>query len=360
MGCTRALRAGVTTAIVLGAVSPVLYAPPARGLPVRKAPVRKAPVREARVREAPVLDAPILEAPVRKAPIREARVRQAPVPEAPVREVSAIEALATELYWTPARMAAATPAGEDTEASPREHVAARASAAGRVAHAFHGVPSVGVLFFTSRRARDHFCTASVIRSARRNLLLTAAHCLDAYDHDRRRANSHSHLAFVPGYERTRAPYGVWTAKRLYVPEGWTRRGDVDEDFGFVTLRRDRAGHDIADVTGANRLAPNVRLPAAIRVIGYPTLHYSAADRPIYCDTVARRRFRWQNTFACGGFYGGTSGSPWLWRYDPHQRQGWVIGIVGGYHAGGRRHDRSYSAQFDDDVAALRARAEKLG
>ncbi|MEV0404319.1 trypsin-like serine protease [Actinoallomurus sp. NPDC050550] len=271
-----------------------------------------------------------------------------------------IDALATEVYWTPARMAAATPAGDETAASSRGHVAARASAAGRVAHTFHGVPSVGVLFFTSRRARDHFCTASVISGARRNLLLTAAHCLYTYDHDRRRAHYASHLAFVPRYERTRAPYGVWTAKRLYVPEGWVRRGDVDLDFGFATLRRDRAGRDIADVTGSNRLVPNVRLPAAIRVIGYPTVRYSAADRPIYCDTVARRRFRWQNTFACGGFYGGTSGSPWLWRYDPDRRQGQVIGVVGGYHAGGRRHDRSYSARFNDDVAALWSRAEKLG
>jgi V8-like Glu-specific endopeptidase len=229
-----------------------------------------------------------------------------------------------------------------------------------VAHAFHGVPSVGVLFFTSRRARDHFCTASVVRGARQSLLLTAAHCLYAYDDDRRRAHYRSHLAFVPKYERAHAPYGVWTAKRLYVPEGWVRRGDVDLDFGFATLRRDRAGREVADVTGANRLAPNVRLPRAVRVIGYPTVRHSAADRPVYCDTVARRRFRWQNTFACGGFYGGTSGSPWLWRYDPVRRRGQVIGVVGGYHAGGRSHDRSYSARFDDDVTALRARAEKPG
>ncbi|GAA4626020.1 hypothetical protein GCM10023196_032530 [Actinoallomurus vinaceus] len=345
MGCTRALRAGVTTLLVLGAVPPVLYAAPAHGMPLRDAPASEALVREA---------------PVQKPPAREASVRKAPAREAPAREVSGIEALATEAYWTPERMAAATPAGEEMAASSRGRVAARVSAAGRVAHAFHGVPSVGVLFFTSRRARDHFCTASVVSSARHNLLLTAAHCLYAYDDDRRRAHYRSHLAFVPGYERTRAPHGVWTAKRLYVPEGWVRRGDVDLDFGFATLRRDRAGHDIADVTGSNRLAPNVRLPAAVRVIGYPTVRYSAADRPVYCDTVARRRFRWQNTFACGGFYGGTSGSPWLWRYDADRRQGRVIGIVGGYHAGGRHHDRSYSALFDDEVAALRARAEKLG
>ncbi|MFL6057100.1 MAG: trypsin-like serine peptidase [Actinoallomurus sp.] len=308
MGCTGALRAGVTMGFLLGAVSPALPS-----------------------------------------------VAAGPSREAPVREVSGIEALATELYWTPERMAAATPVEEQTVTAPRGR-----AVAGRAAHAFHGVPSVGVLFFTSRRARDHFCTASVVRSARRNLLLTAGHCLYRYDRDPRRAHYRSHLAFVPRYERARAPYGVWTAKHLYVPEGWARRGDVDLDFGFATLRPNRAGRDIAAVTGDNPLAPNVRLPRAVHVIGYPAVRHVAADRPVFCDTVARRRFRWQNTFACGGFYGGTSGSPWLWRYDPARRQGRVIGVVGGYHAGGWSHERSYSAGFGDDVARLRNRAERLG
>lgn len=286
----------------------------------------------------------------------------------PPGEVPPIEALATEMYWTPARMAAATPADErmrvPTRRLSRTPGAGRAApphaAARRTARAFPGVPSVGVLFFTNRHARDHFCTAGVVHSTRHNLLLTAAHCLYAYDDDRRHAHYRSHLAFVPRYDRGRAPYGVWTARRLYVPAGWVRHGDVDLDFGFATLNRDRRGRDVADLTGSNRLAPNIRLPRVIRVIGYPTVANSRADRPIYCDSVARRRFRWQNTFACGGFYGGTSGSPWLWRYDAARRQGLVIGVVGGYHAGGWSHDRSYSARFDDDVAALRDRAERLG
>lgn len=275
-----------------------------------------------------------------------------PARGATIRVVSEAEATAAALYWTPARMAAATPAGRDgLGAAP----GAEAPARPRV-RAYHGVPTVGVLFFTTRRRRDHFCTASVVDSRRHNLILTAAHCLFAYGGGR---HHHEHLAFVPRYERGRAPYGVWTVRRLYVPHGWAHRGDADLDFGFATLRR-RHGRDIAEVTGSNPLAPNVRPPRRVRVIGYPSRANAAADRPIFCDTTARRRSRWQLTFACPGFYGGTSGSPWLWRYDRKRRRGRVIGVIGGHHAGGWTPGRSYSARFDDDIADLRRRAERLG
>lgn len=277
-------------------------------------------------------------------------------PEPPARAAMAYDApdpdAAVRAYWTPARMAAATPVD-------RRGGIVFQSAPSRTARPHPAIPTVGVLFFTSRRRQDHYCTASVVYSTRHNLVLTAGHCLYSYDRGDHRGHFRSHIAFVPRYHDARAPYGVWPARRLYVPRGWARRGDVDLDFGFVTLGRDRAGRNVADLTGANRLAPNVRPPRRVRVIGYPAAP-NGGNRPIACDAMARRRFRWQLVFACGGFYGGTSGSPWLWRYDPARRQGRVIGVIGGYHAGGRTPHRSYSPLFDRDVARLRDTAERRG
>ena len=48
---------------------------------------------------------------------------------------------------------------------------------------------VGAIFSGSVSVSNHFCTASVIHSAHRNLLLTAAHCLSRV----------GNAVFAPGY-----------------------------------------------------------------------------------------------------------------------------------------------------------------
>src|SRR6266566_4613223 len=74
---------------------------------------------------------------------------------------------------------------------------------------FPGTPAVGALFEGAATAASHFCTASVVHSPKRDLVITAAHCL---------ANS-SHpdpIMFVPGFRDGRAPYGVWLTARVVV------------------------------------------------------------------------------------------------------------------------------------------------
>lgn len=81
-------------------------------------------------------------------------------------------------YWTAGRMASAVPSGPDggkAAAAPTTRTTAAPGAAGSARH-FEGVPSVGVLFSVDQDAKAHHCTASVVRSPRRNLILTAGHC----------------------------------------------------------------------------------------------------------------------------------------------------------------------------------------
>ncbi|GAA4615278.1 hypothetical protein GCM10023195_67240 [Actinoallomurus liliacearum] len=262
----------------------------------------------------------------------------------------------TASYWTAARMKAATPLDRR---KPSQAPFQTSTAIPRAA-TFTGIPTVGRLFSHSKTG-DHYCTASVVYSTKHNLALTAAHCIYSYNSSTKTGYYRDKVAFVPQYDAGNAPYGVWAAKSLLVHSGWKARADPDLDFGFVTLAKDpTSGKNVADLTGSNRLTPNTALPETVHVVGYPASGTSSNDRAVQCDTTAIHRFKYQLAFDCDGFTGGTSGSPWLWKYDPVKRQGKVIGVLGGYHLGGDSSRRSYSSLLDKDIAGLRDQAERAG
>lgn len=70
---------------------------------------------------------------------------------------------------------------------------------------------VGALFSGDLEG-GHFCTASVVRSGGRDLILTAAHCLSG--------DGDTDVVFAPGYRNGRAPYGLWRVTRTFVPGTW--------------------------------------------------------------------------------------------------------------------------------------------
>jgi V8-like Glu-specific endopeptidase len=262
--------------------------------------------------------------------------------------VSAADAAATESYWTPQTMAQATPLGERT--TQAKGLTALA-ATGRTAKAFGGLKTVGVLFFTTSTAKKHYCTASVINGGHGNLLITAAHCLYGSGGYRK------HVAFVPKYDAGKEPYGIWTAKRLTVTSGWKKSRDKDLDFGFIALNK-RSGKQIKTVTGTNVLAINTGYRNWVNVDGYPMVAYAKSDHPIYCRNWTKKKFKYTREFDCAGYYGGTSGSPFLWHENYGAGTGKVVGVIGGYQEGGDVDYISYSSIFDKDVWNLRAAAAK--
>lgn len=140
---------------------------------------------------------------------------------------------------------------------------------------------VGPLFNGSR----HHCTASVVRSPHRDLLVTAAHCLDGDDD----------LVFVPGYRDGEAPYGTWKVRARYLPAGWSKGQDEDSDVAFATVEG-----DIQDVVGGNGFATGTATGAtAVTVIGYP----SSRGVPISCTNKPTEHSRTQQRIACPDFTG---------------------------------------------------------
>ena len=207
---------------------------------------------------------------------------------------------------------------------------------------FKGVPAVGALFAAGRAgSMTHFCSASVVHSPRRNMVITAAHCLASY------AASPQQVIFIPGYHDGQAPYGVWTTARVIVDSAWATVADPDHDVAFLIVTGSSDGTRIEDVTGAEQLGIG-QPPGVVRVIGYP----NSSGRPIACQNQATRFTPRQQRFGCGGFTNGTSGGPFLTDVSNTTGNGLVVGVIGGYEGGGYTPAVSYSAIFGADVAAL--------
>ncbi|MFC1401944.1 MULTISPECIES: serine protease [Streptacidiphilus] len=190
---------------------------------------------------------------------------------------------------------------------------------------------------------DHFCTASVVNSAGKNLLLTAAHCV----HSGKGGSYGSDLVFVPEYRDGNALQGEWPITKIFVDQSWIDSSDPDMDVAFVALGP-LDGKKIQDVLGGDTLGVNKGFGQVVRITGYP----SDASAPISCFNTTTKQSDTQMKIACTGFPGGTSGSPWLSSFDQKTRTGTVIGVIGGYQEGGDTDDVSYSPYFGDKVQTL--------
>ncbi len=260
-------------------------------------------------------------------------------------QVSAAEQAATSAYWTPQRMAAATPLDSATSAQPQD--APPGTPTGTL---FDGVPTVGALFSTVG-GKAHFCTASVVLSVTRNLLLTAAHCVyggHGYQSD---------VAFVPGYHAGTAPYGTWPVASMLVAEGWQTSADPNLDFAFLTVAANAHGRQLQDITGGNLLGIDRGYDHTVTVIGYSDTGNNPTDQPIMCRTRSFQAMPDQMQFNCHGYYDGTSGGPWLIDYNRFTGSGTVIGDVGGYETGGDYEYTSYSPYYGQPTLQLYLRAE---
>jgi V8-like Glu-specific endopeptidase len=191
---------------------------------------------------------------------------------------------------------------------------------------------IGALYSGSAPSGNHFCTASVLHSDSKNLLLTAAHC----------ASSTDNLYFAPGYRDGQTPFGTWQVTKLYQTTGWTQNGDQDEDFAILQVAPSN-GRAVEDVVGANNLALNVDFGARVRLYGYP----ANTEEPILCTNDTTEQSDRQRRIDCPSFPGGTSGGPWI---DTDSDK--VIGVIGGYQQGGDTDDVSYSATFEKTIGDL--------
>jgi V8-like Glu-specific endopeptidase len=195
---------------------------------------------------------------------------------------------------------------------------------------------------------SHFCTASVVQSPGRNMLITAAHC--AFDADA--GKPVDDLVFAPDYRNGNEPTGLWKVNKVVVDDRWATSQDEDLDVAFLTVGP-KDGKNIQDVLGGNSLGTDRGFNNEVKITGYPT----SRDTPISCRNRTTKFSDTQLRIQCTDFEGGTSGSPWFADYDPKSHTGTVIGVLGGHEGGGDENDVSYAAYFDNDIAKLYQHAQ---
>ncbi|MEV7617934.1 serine protease [Streptomyces sp. NPDC089799] len=193
---------------------------------------------------------------------------------------------------------------------------------------------VGTLFAGGTDG-GHFCTASVVHSADRDVIATAAHCLGDVDA----------TVFVPGYRDGATPYGVWRLTGAEAAPAWTEAEDPDADVAFATVAP-LDGRRIEDVVGGFPVAPDQPADAVVTVLGYP----SSRESPLSCTNETSLWSPAQRRIECPDLSGGTSGSPWL-------VDGALAGVLGGHEGGGTDPDVSYSAVLGLAARELLLRAD---
>ncbi|MGW4378648.1 trypsin-like serine peptidase [Kitasatospora sp. NPDC004531] len=179
------------------------------------------------------------------------------------------------------------------------------------------------------------CTAAVVRSRGRNLVITAAHCAAPH------GVPLDDLVFAPGYRDQRAPYGSWPVSEVLVDPRWGPDENEGYDVAFLLLDA-LNGRQVEDQVGGYSLATGQGVGLKVTVTGYP----NSSTSPITCQGRTTSRSSTQQRFDCSGFTDGTSGSPWV------TEQSQVVGVIGGYQQGGNSPDVSYSVAFGDRLAAL--------
>jgi V8-like Glu-specific endopeptidase len=210
---------------------------------------------------------------------------------------------------------------------------------------YDGTPAVGALFtVSSGRLGQHFCTASVVASPVKDLVITAAHCL----HGRQPGQ----VAFVPQYHRHLEPYGTWTVDQVFVDAAWARSQNPNDDVAFLVVSQPGNATPVQELTGGEKLATGWRAAQLVQVIGYP----DGRERPITCTARTRAFGRRQMEFDCGGYTDGTSGGPFLANVHRATGLGAVAGVIGGYEQGGDTPSVSYSARFGQAVRDLYSKA----
>jgi hypothetical protein len=217
---------------------------------------------------------------------------QAPIDSEPA-ESSPREAIAA---WTPDRMRraepletppppieAAAPAGVSlfAQAPDREIEPSRDTQYPERVH--------GRLFMTFGGS-DASCSATVVTSRNRNVILTAGHCLviptesgPVWATD---------VVFAPAYRDGATPFGTFAATVLRAPQLWSFEALIELDVGAVTLAPG-AGGRIEDVIGSRGVSfnrPGRRYKAnktKFSLFGYPAQPSAAYDgeRPILCKST---------------------------------------------------------------------------
>jgi V8-like Glu-specific endopeptidase len=211
--------------------------------------------------------------------------------------------------------------------------------------------TTGRVFLTIDRV-DFVCSASTVRSANRDVVVTAGHCV------KNGAGAWAdNWTFVPGYQAGRRPYGTFTARRMFVAGPWAASADDSYDVGMVALNRS-GGRHVADVVGTQEIAFNGGRGAEIYGFGFPTDPPFDGQHLIYCAGRVHPDPHGQTQdqgLRCD-MTAGSSGGPWLSGFDPSTGRGTVTSVSSFKYSDDK--GTMYGPYFGDSAKQLYTLAER--
>ncbi|MEV4747011.1 hypothetical protein AB0K21_11630 [Streptosporangium sp. NPDC049248] len=269
-------------------------------------------------------------------------------------------------YWTPRRMASALPvdrlskatgllgrlfdrAGRGTAPHRSPNGAATLTSGARWTSGGMVERTTGRVFLTIKGS-DFVCSASSVRSANRDLVVTAGHCVK--DGTGAWADN---WTFVPGYSQGRRPYGQYTARRMFVAGPWSRGGDDSHDIGMVAVNTSDGKH-LGDAVGGQQIAFGTPRGRPTSGFGFPADSPYDGEHLVYCAGTLRDDPNGQTGdqgMRCD-MTAGSSGGPWLSGFDASTGRGTIVSVSSFKYSDD--HRTMYGPYFGDSARELYAMA----
>ncbi|MYU32317.1 MULTISPECIES: hypothetical protein [unclassified Streptomyces] len=266
---------------------------------------------------------------------------------------TAQERARVDAYWSPERMKLAgamipeiTPVPEDdnTPDDPRPLPANTPDPGAVWTHGGAVQKNVGRLFFTFSDGYDGSCTATVVTSANRSTVITAAHCLRGVGAPSDDDTWNHNLYFVPGYRNGTKPLGGFSIRTMATSSRWNADPDTTAssdlavagyDTGLLVANPAAGGRPIGDVTGSQRIGFDQPVEGEfVHTFGYPKAGLNGSgdsyvgSRMIHCAGPSRpgpeAPLLWGETCDMSS---GSSGGPHLARFDTRTGTGTVVGVT---------------------------------
>ncbi len=230
----------------------------------------------------------------------------------------AVEGRAAADYWTADKMKSAIPgdvlAGKALERGNRSNAPTLEKGKSSEVKATRGknvdpaaVSHIGKVFFTVGSS-NYVCSGNAVQSINQSTVATAGHCAVGGP-----GQEAENFAFVPAYDNGAAPYGTWTARKLYTPTEWSANGNISFDTAFAVMNPDSTGRLLTNVVGGSEVAFNLPRGLFYTSYGYPGdkqfngLTLKSCEGTATPDTT--------NAFNTQGIpcnmNGGASGGPWF-------------------------------------------------
>ncbi|WP_231905135.1 trypsin-like serine peptidase [Streptantibioticus cattleyicolor] len=195
----------------------------------------------------------------------------------------------------------------------------------------------------------------MIDTSSRNIVLTAGHCGMQID-----ASYVFVPQFVKGAGPDQQPFGIFKIQRIFMDVRYgpsqTALPVSDLDTAFARVAPNQFGKRLQDAVGGGlTFTRPSSYNNAVQIIGYPAYKYNKAGHAVeysqLMQTTQLPGYR-QMQMNCTGFFGGTSGSPWITDWNPKTLTGHVIGNLGGKGGGGSNDWTSYAPLFGQNAADL--------